>query len=167
MGGKLLNLLRKEWIIPDLAASSKEEVLGEISRRLGEVVEGLDSAELLSKLIERENKASTGADKGLAIPHASVHNVSGLVVAVCRSQKGIDFGALDNERSRIFFTIVSPARAPAHGEVTYLQAISAICKLMRSSSLRDRILLAKNSAEIFDVIEAEERARENRIAAAL
>jgi PTS system fructose-specific IIC component len=165
MTGKLSDMVRKEWIFPDLGASSKEGVLSEIARRLSYVVEGLDAAELLEKLIERENKASTGADQGLAIPHAQMHGASGLVVSIGCSSRGVEFGALDNERSKIFFTIVSPARAVAQGEVTYLQAISHVCKLMRSASLRNRILAAKTAEDIFDVIVSEEHARESRLVA--
>jgi mannitol/fructose-specific phosphotransferase system IIA component (Ntr-type) len=165
MAGKLSDIVRKEWIFPDLGASSKEGVLSELARRLSQVVVGLDAAELLDKLIERENKASTGADQGLAIPHAQMLSASGLVVSIGRSCKGVEFGALDNERSKIFFTIVSPARSVAQGEVTYLQAISLVCKLMRSASLRNQILAAKTADDIYDVIVSEEQARENRLVA--
>ncbi len=167
MGCKLSELIRREWIIPDLVSSSKEGALGEIARRMSKVSTEIDPTELFTKLVERENKASTGADQGLAIPHASLHTISHLIVAVCRSSGGVDFGALDNERSKIFFTIVSPARTLESGEVTYLQVISSVCKFMRAPSVRNRILAAENADEIYDILTTEEHVRESKLAMAL
>jgi mannitol/fructose-specific phosphotransferase system IIA component (Ntr-type) len=164
MGLKVSTYIRKDCVFPNLTSFSKEEVLGEIARNLAGVVEEIDAHELLVKLVERENKASTGADKGVAIPHATLPSAPGLLVAIFRSQRGIDFGALDNERSHIFFTIVSPLRPEISTEPTYLQVISAVCKLMRSPNLRTCLLEARSPEEICEIICREELVRESRLA---
>ncbi len=160
MSLRISELIKTEWIFPELSASTKEDVLSEIARGIASAGTGIDAAELLHKLVERENKASTGADQGLAIPHAMVSSAQNLVVSIGRTARGIDFGALDNERSSIFFTIVSPARPLLPGECSYLQAISAVCKLMRSPSVRSRIMTAKDATEMLSVLLAEEAARD-------
>ncbi len=157
MALRLSELIKLEWIFPCLTASTKEDVLNEIAQRLSAAGTNIDAAELLHKLLEREGKASTGADQGLAIPHAIVPGTRELVVSVARTTRGIDFGALDNERSSLFFTIVSPP-----GEPTYLQAISAVCKLMRSPSARRRVMQAKDANEIFSALLAEEAVRDGK-----
>lgn len=160
MALRISELIKTEWIFPALSSSTKEDVLSEIARGIAAAGTGIDAAELLHKLVERENKASTGADQGLAIPHAMVSSAQHLVVSVGRTSRGIDFGALDNERSMIFFTIVSPSRPLLPGECSYLQAISAVCKLMRSAPLRARIMAAKDGPEMLSVLLAEEDARD-------
>jgi mannitol/fructose-specific phosphotransferase system IIA component (Ntr-type) len=149
---------RTEWIVPRLAARTKDEVLREIARLLASSIPTLNESELHQKLAEREQKASTGADHGLAIPHATISSVDSLVVAVARSPMGIDFGALDNQQSFVFFTVINPSKAKP-GETTYLQAISSICRFMRQPQMRQRIMEAQTSDDIFKVIASEENTR--------
>ena len=52
-----------------LHTSSKKRLLQEISEQAASVY-GLESAEVLSALIEREKLGSTGVGRGVAIPHA-------------------------------------------------------------------------------------------------
>lgn len=158
MACRISDFIRPEWIIPRLEASTKEGVLREIAQHLGHTASGVDSDDLLSKLLEREHKASTGADHGLAIPHATVASSDKLIVALARAPLGVDFGALDNQQSRLFFTVVNPVRT-APGETTYLQAISAICRLMRSPNVRARLLAAADAGEILAVLRQEEASR--------
>jgi len=158
MACRISEYTRPDWILPQLVARTKDEVLREIARHLASQLPTLDENELYQRLVEREQKASTGADHGLAIPHATVSSVDFLVVSVARAPKGIDFGALDNQQSFVFFTVINPARAKP-GETTYLQAISSICRFMRQPHMRQRILDAKSSEDIFKVIANEEAIR--------
>ncbi|MCA2961931.1 MAG: PTS sugar transporter subunit IIA [Silvanigrellales bacterium] len=158
MACRISEYTRPEWIVPQLAARTKDEALREIARHLASQISELNEVELHQKLQEREQKASTGADHGLAIPHATIASVEALVVAVARAPKGIDFGALDNQQSFVFFTVINPAKAKP-GETTYLQAISSICRFMRQPQMRQRILDARSAEEIFKVIASEEATR--------
>ena len=158
MACRFSDFMRPDWIIPALEATSKEEVLKEIARHLAQTDTGIDADDLLLKLLEREQKASTGADHGLAIPHATVASADKLIVSLARTAKGIEFGALDNQQSQLFFTVVNPAKTRP-GETTYLQAISAICRLMRSATVRNKLLAAHNSAEILEILQSEETTR--------
>jgi mannitol/fructose-specific phosphotransferase system IIA component (Ntr-type) len=164
MACKISDLIRPEWIEANLAATTKGEILCELARFFEGFAVGIRADELLQKLVEREQKASTGADQGLAIPHATIVSAPSLMVALGRSPSGIDFGSLDNQRSRFFFTIVSPARPLTSGETSYLQAISSICRLMRSQTLRERIVAASCAQEIYRALVEEEQARERELA---
>jgi mannitol/fructose-specific phosphotransferase system IIA component (Ntr-type) len=159
MACKISELIRPEWIEANLGGSTKTEVLCELSRFFERLSVGISAEDLMHKLAEREQKASTGADQGLAIPHATIPSAPSLMVALGRSVHGVDFGSLDNERSRFFFTIVSPCRPLLPGEPSYLQAISSICRLMRSPSLRERILRAESAQEIYRALVEEEQSR--------
>jgi mannitol/fructose-specific phosphotransferase system IIA component (Ntr-type) len=158
MACRISEYTRPDWILPQLVARTKDEVLREISRHLAVQVSQLSETELYQKLLEREQKASTGADHGLAIPHATIEGIDTLVVAVARAPKGVDFGALDNQQSFVFFTVINPSKAKP-GETTYLQAISSICRFMRQPQMRQRILDAKSAEDIFKVIASEETTR--------
>jgi mannitol/fructose-specific phosphotransferase system IIA component (Ntr-type) len=158
MACRISEYTRPEWILPQLAARTKDEVLREIARHLSSQIPSLDETELYQKLLEREQKASTGADHGLAIPHATVGSVDSLIVSIARASRGVDFGALDNQQSFVFFTVINPQKARP-GETTYLQAISSICRFMRQPHMRQKILEAKMAEDIFKVIATEEASR--------
>jgi nitrogen PTS system EIIA component len=145
-------------ILPTLTASSKSEVLRELAQHISNLEPDVSSDDLFQKLTERESKASTGADHGLAIPHATLNSIDSLMVVVARSTLGIAFGALDNQNSHLFFAVINPQKIKP-GETTYLQAISAICRFMRQPMVRQRLMEALDAEEIFRIISSEETPR--------
>lgn len=155
MACKITDFMKPEWIIPELTAIDKESVLSEIAMVLSQSVPSLDEADLLAKLIERERKASTGADLGVAIPHATVDSAQQMMVVFGKSSKGIPFNALDSEDSKLFFAIISPSRSKP-SDVSYLQLISFVCRLMRSAHLRQRLIAARTPEEILNHLRNEE-----------
>ena len=155
---RITDYMRIEWITPSLKANDKPELLREFASLFCASHPELNREEIYSKLLEREQKASTGADHGVAIPHATLSSSEGLMVAFGKSQKGIPFSALDNEDSKLFFVVLAPAKTNPH-QTTYLQVISAICRLMRSSSLRERLLQAQSEQSILETLKYGEEAR--------
>jgi mannitol/fructose-specific phosphotransferase system IIA component (Ntr-type) len=155
MACRITDYMRTDLIAPSLKAVDKSSVLFELAELVCTALPQIDLHELHKKLLEREHKASTGADHGIAIPHASVQGTDSLVVAVGRSTSGISFAALDNQDSKLFFLVVAPAN-PKADQVSYLQLISAICRLMRSAPARERLLRASTATDIFHILENEE-----------
>lgn len=158
MGCVISDFVKPRWIIASLQAKTKHATLEEISAHIHAQCPSIDEAELMQGLLEREAKASTGADLGLALPHATIQSADELVVCLARSHEGIEFGALDNQRSFLFFTLVNPA-VPVVGQSSYLQAISAVCRLMRSPQVRSRLLVAQGAEEIYAVLAEEEASK--------
>ncbi len=158
---KISEIIKPEWIFPDLKSVGKNEALKEIAQNISSQISVINPLELANKLIEREQKASTGADLGLAIPHATLAAAPTLIVTLSRSSKGIDFGALDSGLSHLFFTVISPAKTGLI-YASHLQAISSICRLMRSSNLISSLLLANNASDMFSLLIAEEKIREGK-----
>jgi PTS system nitrogen regulatory IIA component len=144
-----------EWIAPSLKATDKPAVLLEFANIVGSARNDLDISEIYTKLMERELKASTGADHGVAIPHATLNETQELMVAFGKSDAGVPFAALDNADSHLFFVVLAPAKAQPN-QASYLQLISSICRLMRSQSLRDRLMQAPTAAAILDLLKKEE-----------
>ena len=82
---------------PLLKSRTKREVMAELADLL--VADGAVAPEnrdaILTALLEREGKMSTGMQLGVAIPHAKTSAVAGLVTAVALAPEGIDFDSLD------------------------------------------------------------------------
>ncbi|HVO84434.1 MAG TPA: PTS sugar transporter subunit IIA, partial [Syntrophobacteria bacterium] len=72
---KILEILHRECIIPNLRSHSKREVLEELTEALLQYKASLNKAALVEVLLERERLGSTGIGDGIAIPHGKVRDL--------------------------------------------------------------------------------------------
>lgn len=122
------------------AVANKRESLARISR-LFAASYGLNEAEVLESLEERESLGSTGFGHGVAIPHARMEGISRPVAAVLRLDAPIDFAAADAMPVELVFGLLSPTDCGA----THLHALAAISRLVRSDSTLQLLLDAPNA----------------------
>ena len=131
---------------PSLKSHTKREVMSELADLL--VADGAvppeNRAAILTALMEREGKMSTGMQLGVAIPHAKTSAVSGLVTAVALAPEGVDFNSLDGQPSRIFVVTVSPPSDVG----THIRFLADISRQLSSEHVRARLLEAKTGAEM-------------------
>lgn len=104
----LNQVLKRNLVIFDLKSSNKEDVLSEMATKL--VEEGIvsDVSSFINTLKDREAISTTGVGDGIAIPHGRSAVVSESVVVFGRSEKGIDFDAMDGNPAYLFFMIATP-----------------------------------------------------------
>lgn len=150
---RLHHLLIEEMIIPELESEDREGVLKEMVNFLKKKNKIAKEKELFEKLIQRERLGSTAIGEGVAIPHCKIKGVKNPIVMLAISKKGIDFESIDGKPSQIFFLVVSSPDNPSLN----LQILAAIAHLVRkANSLRNKILQAKNTKSITEVIRQEE-----------
>ena len=145
----LEDLTRPDLIFADLQGAHARGVLREIAEKMAERKLVDDPDELYRNLMEREELGSTGIGDGVAIPHCKIEGLSEVVVAIGVAPGGVDFGAVDDKPVRIFFVVVSPAKAPA----AHLQCLASISRWIKSDRHLDRILAAEDPSEIYDLIQ--------------
>jgi len=92
---KIKELLKKEFILEQLKAKSKQEALAELAGAFAKSQIKFDSGAMLRVLLEREKLGSTGIGDGIAIPHGKLAGLDEILVAFGRSREGIAFEALD------------------------------------------------------------------------
>jgi len=103
--------LQKGGIHYDVAGSQVSEVFQFAAERL-DCIPAANKSLLVEKLTEREELASTGIGKGIAIPHPREPESIGIcdpAVAACFLSAPIDFHALDGLPVSILFIILSPS----------------------------------------------------------
>ena len=145
---KIKGLLQPEGIIPDLAATTKEEALGEMAGRVSRQYPGLERAEILRILLEREKLGSTGIGDGVAIPHGKLKRLDQPVMVVARSLKGVDYNALDNKPVNLLFLIIAPEAAVG----VHLKILARISRILKDATVRTSLLEAPDAAALFAVI---------------
>ncbi|UCG56669.1 MAG: PTS sugar transporter subunit IIA [Phycisphaerales bacterium] len=103
-----------EATIPELQAKDRDSAIVELVTSLekaGKLGEG-DSEDIARAVIKRENEASTGLGKGVAVPHVKHQAVKDVVAAVGQSSTGIDFSALDKQLVYSIILLISPTADP-------------------------------------------------------
>jgi PTS system nitrogen regulatory IIA component len=129
---KILDILDKQMIIPQLASTSKEGVLRELIRAIAHVEKQVDENRLMEILLERESLGSTGIGEGVAIPYGKSKDVKRLLASFGRSLAGMDFQAMDGKPTHLFFLLVAPENSAG----THLKALARISRLMKDNVFR-------------------------------
>jgi PTS system nitrogen regulatory IIA component len=144
----LRKILSKDVITDNLVGETKGEIIDSLIGLLAGTGKISDPAEVKSCIMERESKMSTGMEAGIAIPHGKCEAVDELVGCLGISKNGVDFGAFDNQPSRIFIMTVSPV----HHTGPHVQFLAEISRLLHSEADRNRLIEAASVNEIFSII---------------
>ncbi len=149
---KIVDYLNEEWVIPDLKGADKPSILKELSTVLVKPCQVVSVEELVQVLLDREKLGSTGIGEGIAIPHGRLKKLNRFYVSFGRSLKGVDFDSIDREPSRLFFLVM----APENSAVDNLKLLSRIVTLLKEPTFKKRLLEARSSPELFQIISEED-----------
>lgn len=151
---KLKDFIVSEAVHAELAASDRDSAIRELVSGLARGGGIPESAvdEIVAALIKREQTGSTGFGKGVAVPHVKHPTVKKMVGTVGRSERGIDFAALDHQPVYTIFLLLSPENQPQQ----HLQAMNIIFtnlqkdmfrKFLRQSTTREAIVELLDEAD--------------------
>src|SRR5690349_6626618 len=149
---RIAEFLREDMVLPDLAASDKPGVLGELCAGLARAYPSLSPGRLSETLLERERLGSTGIGDGVAIPHGKLPGIPGLIAAFARKKAGVDFAAIDGRPTYLFFVLFAPDNSAG----LHLKALARISRLFKQPQFRQAILNAPDAAGIFRLISEED-----------
>jgi PTS system nitrogen regulatory IIA component len=149
---KVIDFLKPEAVIAQLAAKTKPGVLAELSSHLAGTVPGVDAEALRKVLEEREQLASTAIGDGIAIPHGKLDSVGHLVGALGRTVGGIEFESIDGKPTNLVFMLVAPASSTG----VHLKALARLSRLFRDPDFRKRLLEAPTAEAMYQVIMEED-----------
>lgn len=144
----LANLLKDRCIVLELEGDSKKTILAELAGIAGQSSKMLNEKGFLKAMFERESLGSTGIGNGVAIPHAKSKHVKDFILVFARKNQGIDFGALDGERTYLFFALASPQEKVG----MHLKILAEISHVVKDKFIVDRLRQAKDKKEILKVI---------------
>ncbi|MCG6919247.1 MAG: PTS sugar transporter subunit IIA [Deltaproteobacteria bacterium] len=150
---KILDILNKDCIIPELRSRTKKEVLEELTEALSKCKANLNKEALVEVLLERERLGSTGIGDGIAIPHGKIQDLDELILSFGRSTQGIEFDSMDGRPTHLFFLLIAPENSAG----IHLRALAKISRLLKSAHFRQRLLEAETTEELFRVIEEEDK----------
>lgn len=107
----LVAAMRVGGVHLDVGGDDKASVLDQVFARVS-LPDGLERGELCRRVLEREQLASTGVGRGVAIPHARtpLEDFFGPpLVATCVLARAVDWGAIDGRPVTAVFLLHSPS----------------------------------------------------------
>ena len=102
---------------------------------------GIEPAQVIDAILERERLGSTGFGGGIAIPHGKIAGLTSVFGLVFRLDKPVDFEAIDKMPVDLVFMLLSP---PERG-ADHLRALAAISRAVRDASSVDQLRGARDA----------------------
>lgn len=147
----LIDLVKEDVVKVPLESTDKPDVMRELVQILADAGEIDDFDAVLQAVQDREDKGSTGLEKGIAVPHCKSSAVSTLKFAMGVAPQGIDFDAMDSRPSKLFFLLVAaPNQAGPH-----VEALAEIAKLARSNAFCNALIAAETPQEVVELMQGE------------
>ncbi|HEM6118469.1 TPA: PTS sugar transporter subunit IIA [Streptococcus suis] len=161
---KIQDVLRKDVMLLDLQATSKEAVTDEMIASLVDKGYVTDFDVFKTGIMNREAQTTTGLGDGIAMPHAKNAAVKEATVLFAKSNKGVDYASLDGQPTDLFFMIAAPEGA----NDTHLAALAELSKYLMKAGFADKLRGVSSPEEViavFDTAEAADKAAEEVVAA--
>jgi mannitol/fructose-specific phosphotransferase system IIA component (Ntr-type) len=146
---KIADVICAKAIIPRLETVKRDEAIKELVAILDKAGKlGKDNmADVAKAVIKRENEASTGIGKGVAVPHIKHKAVKKVVAAIGISATGIDFSALDKQPVYTIILLISPVEGDQH-----LQAMEAIFEHLQNDNFRKFLKQSETAEQIKELL---------------
>ncbi|MGQ7689347.1 PTS fructose transporter subunit IIABC [Streptococcus suis] len=161
---KIQDVLRKDVMLLDLQATSKEAVIDEMITSLVDKGCVTDFEVFKTGILNREAQTTTGIGDGIAMPHAKNAAVKLATVLFAKSNKGVDYASLDGQPTDLFFMIAAPEGA----NDTHLAALAELSKYLMKPGFADKLRSVSSPEEViavFDEAEAADKVVEEVVAA--
>lgn len=153
---KIQDLLKKDLMLLDLQATSKEAAIDEMISRLvsKNVVSDFDTFK--KGIMAREAQTSTGLGDGIAMPHSKNAVVREASVLFAKSNNGVDYESLDGQPTDLFFMIAAPDGA----NDTHLAALAQLSQYLLKDGFADKLRQATSADEVITAFDATEEKKE-------
>jgi mannitol/fructose-specific phosphotransferase system IIA component (Ntr-type) len=146
---KIADVICAKAMIPKLQAVKRDDAIKELVSILDKAGKlGKDNAADVAKaVIKRENEASTGIGKGVAVPHIRHKAAKKAVAAIGVSATGIDFSSLDKQPVYTIILLISPTEGDQH-----LQAMESIFEHLQNDNFRKFLKQSETADQIKELL---------------
>lgn len=128
-------------------ATSKKRLFQDLSE-VAQTVYGLNAAESIDSLQERESLGPTGVGHGVALPHARIRGADRVVGVFLRLEKPLDFDAVDRQPVDLVFALFAPKDAG----VEHLKALALVSRTLRDAATCAKLRANSDPAALHAVL---------------
>lgn len=147
----LLDATKKELILLDVEATSKNEVISKLIDLIDKNGYLTDKDEFYNAVMEREKVSPTGLENGLATPHGKSKAVKKPVFAVAKLKNSIDeWESVDEDnRVNIVFLLGIPSNEAG---TTHIEILTKLTTLFINDDFIEDLQYIKESQQLLDLI---------------
>lgn len=149
---RIEDILAPEMVVAELQARTKAGVLDELASLVASKHPEIDRARLVEALEEREKLNTTAVGDGVAMPHGRLPGLRRVFAAFGRSSAGVDFQAIDDKPTYLFFLLVAPEESAG----AHLKALARISRLSKDEGFRQRLRSAPDAETLYRTIREED-----------
>jgi len=142
-------ILTLEQIIPDLAASDRNEVIHAMVDHAANLGLIKDQSWFEAALAARERLVPTAVPEGVAFLHARrrvADKFPKQFIALGRSREGLEFGSPDMGKTKVFFLLA------LRNDALHVRWLSRLAWIVRHQGRMNRILEAEDAAAIHETL---------------
>ncbi|MGQ0741675.1 MAG: PTS IIA-like nitrogen regulatory protein PtsN [Alphaproteobacteria bacterium] len=144
---EIKELLTPDAVVPHLKATSKKQLLQELSQRAAGLT-GIAERRIFESLNERERLGSTGMGQGIAIPHGRFEGLGRITGMFARLDAPIEYGATDDQPVDLVFLLLAPEGAGAD----HLKALARVSRLLRNQPVCEKLRAASKPAALYALL---------------
>ncbi len=112
---------------------------------------------IFEQVISRERSMSTGMERGIAIPHAAVDEVSKVTacMGIVQREGGLPFESIDGQPARLVVLLVIPR---AH-KLLHIRTLADVARVLGNDHVREMLVSATEPQQAWEALGAAEPAR--------
>jgi PTS system nitrogen regulatory IIA component len=108
----------------------------------------IPATKIIDALLIREAEGSTGAGRGVALPHARLMGLDRMRAVFVRLETPVVFDAVDDQPVDLLFALF----APADGGSEHLRALARVSRLLRQNEVREQLRQAHTADALYAVL---------------
>ncbi len=144
---QLSDILAVDAIRSNAKISGKKRLLQEIAEMAASVYM-LDPALVFDGLQARELLGPTGVGRGVAIPHARLPGLTGVIGLFQKLEKAIDYESVDRKPVDLIFALLAPEEAG----VEHLKALARVSRTLRDEAICVKLRSTNDSAALYAIL---------------
>ncbi len=120
-------------------------------QELGEIAAqayGLNGPAAIDGLQERETLGPTGVGHGIALPHARLEDLKGIIGVFVRLEKPLDYDSVDRQPVDLVFGLF----APKDSGVDHLKALALVSRTMRDQGVVAKLRANSDPAKLYAIL---------------
>ncbi|MGA0332723.1 MAG: PTS sugar transporter subunit IIA [Kiritimatiellia bacterium] len=163
----LLKFIQPECILTGVRAEGVEDLLRQQAQAIhrllpDQIAQDIPLDNLVTMLMERENKQSTGLGNGILVPHARVSDFNHLGVSIAVLAEPMPYNCIDDKPVQLSCMAIAPAETPN----IVIKIWSTLARLLNDPAVHSYFLNAPDPLTIYNYLQSHDLNLELSVTAA-
>ena len=140
----LVEHLIPECVEAHIKTERKDQLFMRIAEHFHKSLSDIPTETIYQALQDRERTQNTALGQGLALPHASINNLSRNYVGIFTTASPIAYGTTDGEKIDVFIATIGSIE----DRNTHLKILASVARMVNDTDVLARLRTARTSTEL-------------------